>query len=102
MAPVSMALLSSSRALRRATLEWWKPGRKGGSESAKRGPEFFAAIGAKGGFATKANQAPDFFSQIGTKGGNTVKRERGTEFYAAIGSVGGSSPRKRRPSSKGA
>jgi general stress protein YciG len=35
----------------------------------KRGPQFYAEIGKKGGESTKRQQGSDFYSKIGKKGG---------------------------------
>ncbi len=58
-------------------------GRKGGRETARRhGPEFFEAIGKKGGqiggpiggMVTKRKYGHAFYESIGHKGGQKVKR----------------------------
>jgi len=35
----------------------------------KRGPQFYAEIGKKGGESTKRQQGSEFYSRIGRKGG---------------------------------
>lgn len=52
---------------------------------------FFAAIGRKGGMATKRRQLsenPNYYSEIGFKGGEKMKTTHGKEFYSRIGKIG--------------
>lgn len=56
---------------------------------------FFAAIGKKGGMATKRRKLqdnPNYYAEIGLKGGEVMKKTRGKDFYSKIGKMG-----KRQP-----
>lgn len=63
-------------------------GRLGGRKTAERGPEFFAAIGAKGGASTSARHDPWHFVAIGTKGGTSTKTRHGRAWFKQIGGKG--------------
>lgn len=52
---------------------------------------FFAAIGRKGGMATKRRQLqenPNYYAEIGFRGGEKMKNTHGKEFYSKIGKIG--------------
>ncbi len=43
---------------------------------ARRGPEFYAEIGRRGGESTKKKYGPEFYAQIGRKGGSTSRNDK--------------------------
>lgn len=46
----------------------------------------------------KTRRGPDFYAQIGRRGGESTKKKYGSEFYSEIGRKGGSSTRSDRKS----
>lgn len=44
----------------------------------------------------KTRRGPDFYAQIGRRGGESTKRKYGSEFYSEIGRKGGSTTRSDR------
>ncbi len=42
----------------------------------RRGPEFYAQIGKRGGESTKRKYGSEFYSEIGRKGGSTTRTDR--------------------------
>lgn len=75
---------TSPRSSGKMTVE--EAGRKGGEKTAEtRGPEFYQAIGKKGGEAVSRDR--QHMSEIGRKGGEAVSRNRA--HMAHIGQKGG-------------
>jgi general stress protein YciG len=70
-------------------------GRKGGREVAKRGPEFYAAIGQKGGATNFARHGAEAMRAIGKRGGDATKAS-GLD-YSAIGKLGGAATKALGP-----
>jgi len=69
-------------------------GRLGGRRTAERGPEHFAAIGRKGGAATKARHDMWHFVAIGAKGGTATRSKRGGAWFKSLNAKG---PRPSQP-----
>ena len=53
-----------------------------------------AAIGRKGGEATRERHGAQFYESIGQKGGRVVKEKYGPDFYEQIGHKGGQKVKK--------
>ena len=67
------------------TEEAKEAGRKGGAAIKKRGSEYFAEIGRRGGLKVSANK--EHMTKIGQQGGFAVSRDR--KHMAEIGRKGG-------------
>lgn len=76
----------------RALAEPPEPGPAMGSEehpAGQRSPEFYGAIGSKGGTATRRRYGSAHFAAIGRRGGKRTAERHGRDFYQEIGARGG-------------